>query len=246
MKFNLFIVFLVFVSCKNEKPADQIRQKVHTAQDVGIDSITTIKKEYTTYEDSLLQLGLLDAGKIEGVIVHLQYATSDNFTQQQLYHRINHAFLRPIAYKKLEKAVDYLQQEYPNYGLLIYDALRPNAIQHKMWAIVKGTPQQKYVASPYRGSIHNFGCAVDLTIIDLSNQKVLDMGSPYDYFGAKAEYRYNDQLMRSGEITKEAYQNRILLRRIMKQASFQPINSEWWHFNALNKNATRQKFTMIK
>lgn len=202
------------------------------------------KEEYSSYEKRLIKKGFQDVEQIAGVRIDLTYTTKDNFVGQVLYDSLRHAFLRPFAYEKLAVAQTILQKEHPNYTVIVFDALRPNAVQHKMWEIVGGTPKEKYVASPSRGSIHNFGLAIDCSIYDTETSQLLDMGTAFDHLGIEAEYRHNAALVKQGKITEQAKENRELLRRIMTTAGFQPINSEWWHFNALSKQETRAKFEM--
>lgn len=253
-----FICYLVFVSCfqqsKEVVNADKAQaQKVE--HDIQFSSEKTISehceedaiepKVYSNYETKLINEGYKDIASIsDNIRVELAYTTSDNFVGEVLYDSISHAFLHPIAFEKLQVAHQLLQEQNPNYTFYIFDALRPNHAQHKMWKIVKGTAQQKYVASPYSGSIHNFGCAVDLSIFDLKANALLDMGTEIDYFGRAAEYRYNQQLVNDGSISSKAMENRIMLRKIMKEAGFLPINTEWWHFNALPNAKVKSELQM--
>ncbi len=193
-----------------------------------------------------MEKGMVDVQTVDSaIIIKLAYATENNFTGVKVYDSINHAFLRPKAIAKLKKANEYLQEEKPNHHFVIFDALRPQSVQYKFWDIVKGTDQQKYVASPGAGSVHNFGFAVDLTIAD-SLGNMLDMGTEFDHFGPKAEYRYNWSLLKEGKLTREQVNNRILLRKIMRKAGFISIDSEWWHFNALPKDITRSEYDIVK
>lgn len=115
-----------------------------------------------------------------------------------------------------------------------------------MWERVKGTEQEQYVASPYGGgSVHGYGSAVDVTIVD-GDGKELDMGTPFDFFGDKAQPRYHQRFLDSGELSLEQVTNRERLREVMKQAGFIPIESEWWHFNAFPKELVRKKYKMVE
>lgn len=242
MRFLPFLIFVFLFSCQKESRQDTIPPVIEESPVIEV--VAVQQKEYTPYEQRLLQKGFLDVEEIEGIRIELPYATTDNFVGEILYDSLHTAFLRPLAYKKLTEAQELLQEEHPNYSILIYDALRPNAVQHRMWDIVKGTEKERYVASPWAGSIHNFGLAIDCTIYNLDTNELLEMGTDYDDLSSLAQYRYNDRLVKEGKITEEAIENRIILRKVMKEAGFQPINSEWWHFNALSKTETRKQYEM--
>jgi D-alanyl-D-alanine dipeptidase len=153
--------------------------------------------------------------------------------------------LRPEAAKKLLQAQKLLKKEHPGKSLLIYDAARPMAVQRRMWSLVQGTGKTYYVANPAKGGgLHNYGMAVDITILDEKGQP-LPMGTPFDYFGKEANTDREEELVQAKKITPEEYANRRLLRRIMKQAGFTTVTSEWWHFNACSRSFARQNLPLI-
>lgn len=204
-------------------------------------------EDYTQLEQQLLKQGFLDVQKIDkNLVIDLGYTKADNFTGEILYDSLRHAFLQPLAYQKLEIALSELQKLYPNYTFRIFDALRPRSVQHKMWDVVENTEMELYVANPFSGSIHNYGLAVDLSIYDLENNKELDMGTEIDHLGWKSQYRYNSELVREKLISQKAMDNRVLLRKVMKKAGFHPIESEWWHFNALPGSETKRRFQIVE
>ena len=94
------------------------------------------------------------------VAVDLRYATDNNFMEKNVYGIFNKAFLHEHAALKLQKAIGYLEKIKPGYKLIIFDALRPRSVQYKLWEHVVGTDQQKYVADPAGGSVHNYGFAI--------------------------------------------------------------------------------------
>src|SRR5439155_3639107 len=110
----------------------------------------------------------------EDVAIDLRYATPNNFIGQNLYGAFNRAFLHRIAAEKMVHAVTNLRAINPKYKLVIFDVLRPRSVQHVLWNRVRGTGQERYVADPKVGSIHNFGFAVDLSILD-EYRRELDM-----------------------------------------------------------------------
>ena len=198
--------------------------------------------------DSHLQvMGFVDIRKQDPTIrVYLMYATSYNFMGEVVYTGMTKAWLHPDAATKLLKAQQLLKNEYPDYSLMVYDAARPFEVQQKMWQLVRGTKNVYYVANPAKGGgLHNYGMAVDVTIVD-PNGYPIPMGTVYDFFGEEAHTNNEESLVASGKITQEAFQNRRLLRRVMRQAGFTTITSEWWHFNACSRDTARKKYKLIE
>jgi D-alanyl-D-alanine dipeptidase len=186
----------------------------------------------TALEQQLDSLGLLEIREhIPTIRIDLKYATADNFTGKILYRNLNRAYLHPFALSKLVKAQALLKDQASQYSLLIYDAARPLQIQREMYEHVKNTPYRAYVAPPERNSLHNYGMAVDITVCDAQNMP-LDMGTPFDYFGAKAGINNEQAMLANGSLTLQQVNNRQLLREVMQEAGFIPIRGEWWHFNA--------------
>jgi L,D-peptidoglycan transpeptidase YkuD (ErfK/YbiS/YcfS/YnhG family) len=101
------------------------------------------------------------------------------------------------------------------------------------------------VADPEEGSIHNFGAAVDCSIVD-DRSNLLDMGTPFDYFGELAEPRHEKRLLNEGMLTKKHIENRQLLRDVMKEAGFQGIEDEWWHFNAFSLDEIKHRYKIVE
>jgi zinc D-Ala-D-Ala dipeptidase len=145
------------------------------------------------------------------------YATTNNFVKTQLYP-CPRCFLHPEVAKAVQRVSQQLQQQ--GYGgLRLFDCYRPQPIQQKMWAI---KPDERYVANPTRGSDHNRGIAVDLTILDRSG-KPLDMGTSFDEFSPKSHHTYL-------ELSPQVLKNRSFLKKTMSAAGFHHINTEWWHY----------------
>ncbi|MBN2497659.1 MAG: M15 family metallopeptidase [Deltaproteobacteria bacterium] len=191
--------------------------------------------------------GLVDAAKVvPGLRVELKYSTTDNFLHADVYGSLERCYLQRDAAEMLAAAAAQLAKLRPDLRLLAYDCVRPVSVQRRMWKVVKGTPQQPYVADPNTrtGSIHNYGCAVDLTLADAQG-KPLDMGTPFDYFGQAAQPRHEAGLVQSGKLSTEQLANRLLLRLIMARAGFQPIASEWWHFNCAPNSVARKKYKKV-
>jgi D-alanyl-D-alanine dipeptidase len=191
-------------------------------------------------------LGFIDIQKLEpSILVDLKYATTDNFMGEVLYADLHQAYLHPDAAAKLVKAQQILQEQHPGFCLLVYDAARPLRIQRLLWESVKGTPLSCYVANPEKTGLHNYGMAVDVTIAD-TLQIPLDMGTPFDYFGAKAGINHEDSLLMLGLLTQQQIVNRRILRNAMRQAGFHTIEGEWWHFNACSLSEAKERYLVIE
>lgn len=190
--------------------------------------------------------GMVDISELDSTIrVQLVYASPDNFLGKPVYAGITRAWLHPDAAKKLVAAQQMLKKEYPELTLVVYDAARPMEVQRKMWAMVRGTDKVNYVSNPSNGGgLHNYGMAVDVTILD-KDDRPLPMGTPFDFFGEEAHTNNEDALLAAGKITHEAFENRRLLRRIMRNAGFRVIPYEWWHFNACSRAEARESYPVL-
>jgi D-alanyl-D-alanine dipeptidase len=116
---------------------------------------------------------------LQGIEVDLRYATRDNFVGKSVYGGLDCAFLRREAAAGLLQARDWLQAARPGWCLRVLDALRPQRVQEALYAELAGTPLARYLAAPERGSIHSFGMAVDLTLVDAAGHE-LDMGAAFE------------------------------------------------------------------
>ncbi len=187
----------------------------------------------------------VQATKIPGVQARLKYGETDNFMGENLYGDFKVCFVHRDAAKKLEKAVKILKKAHPDYGFLIYDALRPRSVQRKMWARVKGTPSQKYVADPDKGSMHNYGLALDLTVLNKEGEP-LDMGAGYDDFREISEPRHEAEFLKSGQLTQAQMANRLILRNAMEGAGFIQLKHEWWHFDAMEQKKAQAIYKIVE
>ncbi len=164
-----------------------------------------------------------DVGLIEPTIVmDLKYATEDNFVETKMYDCAR-CFLRPLVAERIIDIHYHLREK--GYGLKMFDCYRPGPIQ---WALWEKVPDPRYVADPRKGSMHNRGGAVDLTLVD-SEGNELDMGTPFDFFGRRAYHEYQDH-------TKEVLSNRKLLKETMEAFGFKAIRTEWWHYSYVAKS----------
>ncbi len=149
-------------------------------------------------------------------VLDLKYATTDNFLHQKVYD-CPECFLRISTTKALVKANQELIKK--GFRIKLYDCYRPLDVQKKMWKILPGT---NYVANPKKGSKHNRGAAVDLTLVDSFGNE-LDMGTKFDFFGREAHHTYLN-------LPKEVLQNRKLLKETLAKYDFKSIYNEWWHY----------------
>ncbi|MDO4783272.1 MAG: M15 family metallopeptidase [Capnocytophaga felis] len=149
-------------------------------------------------------------------ILDIKYATEDNFLNRAVYD-CPECYLRKATAEALVAA----NEEFKSLGfrLKLFDCYRPLSVQKKMWAILPGT---HYVANPAKGSKHNRGAAVDVTLVDVNGNE-LDMGTPFDFFGKEAHHTYTN-------LPEEVLKNRKLLKDILHKHNFKSIYSEWWHY----------------
>ena len=196
-------------------------------------------------ELQLEKMGLVDVNTLDAtIVVEMIYATPDNFTGEVLYDSLRIAYLLPHVAEMLVKAQHALKAKHPDYNLVVYDAARPVSVQRKMWNIVRGTPQNIYVSNPNNPGLHNYGAAVDLSVLD-NDGNALDMGTPFDFFGSEAHIDKEEALIKTGKLTREQVNNRKLLREVMQVAGFKPLRSEWWHFNACTRDYARKTYKVI-
>jgi D-alanyl-D-alanine dipeptidase len=216
MTFNIkpvfFIcTFLCLVSCKSQTATTIVTKSQTIVNDTTFVNLKNYSNDF---------------------VYDMKYATSDNFLKAKVYDCAE-CFLRFKTVKALIEANDSFIKL--GYKIKLFDCYRPLDIQKKMWKIV---PNPSYVADPSKGSIHNRGGAVDITLVDV-NGKELEMGTPFDFFGIEASHNYPN-------LSKEIKDNRELLKKVMMEKGFNIFDSEWWHYNlksALNDKVSNAKWT---
>ena len=109
---------------------------------------------------------------------------------------------------------------------------------------MQGTDLLQYLAPPARGSIHSFGMAVDVTLVDMRGRE-LDMGTPFDDLSERSHPALESALLARGELRVLHVENRQLLRDAMRHGGWIGINSEWWHFDCGDREVIRAKYTRI-
>ncbi len=199
-------------------------------------------------EQRLIDRGLVNLQSLDStIVVDLRYSTTNNFVGVDVYGDFNAAYMQSKPAQMLAQANAYLKEYDPDYTLYIFDATRPRSVQQILWDTLDypEAEKAKYVANPQKGSIHNYGAAVDLTIAR-PDGKPLDMGTDFDYFGVLAYPVHEQKMLAQGKLTKVQADNRQLLREVMMRAGFSPITSEWWHFNAMSQKEADKRYGIVE
>lgn len=181
---------------------------------------------------------------LQGIEVDLRYATRDNFVGKAVYGGLDCAYLRREAAEGLLGARDWLADRCPPWRLRVLDALRPQRVQETLYAELAGTPLARYLAAPERGSIHSFGMAVDLTLVDAAGHE-LDMGAAFDEMAPISHPEYEAELLAQGRLRAEHLVHRGWLRAALREAGFHGIATEWWHFDFGDRDAVRQNLPRV-
>jgi zinc D-Ala-D-Ala dipeptidase len=153
-----------------------------------------------------------------GIVYDLRYATTNNFVQRSLYKQGSKTFLRLPAAAAIANVQEELNGK--GFGLKIFDAYRPYSVTVKFWELVR---DERYVANPAKGSGHNRGIAVDLTVINLKTGEELNMGTGFDNFTDTAHHNFTN-------LPEEVLKNRNLLKSTMGKYGFKSVETEWWHY----------------
>jgi len=205
------LCIVILTSCKREKhQTDKVEKERDNADvtDTVMAKAVEIKKEFPSLENIADSTFIRLADYSDGFSYEMRYATTNNFLKAKVYDCAE-CYTRAKTAKALLLAnADFKKQ---GYKIKFFDCYRPNDVQYKMWAIV---PNPQYVANPVKGSIHNKGGAVDITLVTLSDEAV-DMGTDFDFFGKRA---YHDNLDLESDVLKHKY-------------GFWSIRTEWWHYN---------------
>ena len=181
---------------------------------------------------------------IDGIAIDLRYATPNNFVGRDLYSPFDCAWLHRDAAAALEKVVAWLKQGRPGYTALVLDALRPQRVQQQLWDALAGTGLQMYLANPARGSIHSYGMALDITLLDEQGRE-LDMGTGFDDMTDLSHPALEEGFLAAGKLSEEQVANRRLLRDAMLGAGFFGINTEWWHFDCGDRELVRATYRRV-
>lgn len=222
---SLFVVSMLITSCKtpsnysnwvvNQLVLDSIKSNtthllINPIQKIPADTTFVNLKNFST-----------------DFIYDMKYATGNNFLKVKVYN-CDECYLRYGTVKYLLEANAKFMKK--GFRIKIFDCYRPLTVQKKMWKIL---PNPIYVANPAKGSIHNRGGAVDITLVDEQGNEV-DMGTSFDFFGIESSHFYEN-------LSDEIIKNRKFLKKIMLKSNFKSFDSEWWHYNL--KGASENKIS---
>jgi D-alanyl-D-alanine dipeptidase len=198
----------------------------------------------TLVEDIAANPDFRPLSTLTGVSHDLRYVGRNNFAGKSLYGSLDCAWLRGEAAAGLEDAAAWLAERRPGWRILVLDALRPQRVQEAIWADVAGTPMAHYFADPQRGSIHSFGMAVDVTLLDPLGHES-DMGSGFDEMTLASHPALHPQHLASGVLTPVQVRERQWLHDTMVQGGFRGIATEWWHFDHGDRERVRRELPRI-
>ena len=202
-----------------ERAAEQFAiQKLRMKIDYGLKPVAL--QEYKNSLKANLDYQLVDLEKaVPGIVLDIKYATTDNFTKAKIYNLPKAYARKPVAQALAKAQVEFNKL---GYGVKIFDSYRPYSATVKFYEVMKG--DTVYVASPYKGSKHNRGCALDMTIIDLKTKKELKMPTEYD---AAVKEAWPTSSVADPAIRE----SRETLISIMETNGFKVYEAEWWHFD---------------
>lgn len=206
-------------STSEKEPPAKVIQKdtlVESTPELPIVKDTIPAIDYDTSQWA--EVSRLDAS----IVLDMRYATTNNFVKEQLYD-CGRCFLRPEAAEALTEANQKLKEK--GYRLKMFDCFRPIPVQQKLWDKFQNP---SYVTPPSKGSMHNRGLAVDLTIVNAEGEE-LDMGTEFDFFGKEAHHTYTGH-------SETINQNRTLLKSTLESVGFKGIRTEWWHYSYTKKS----------
>jgi D-alanyl-D-alanine dipeptidase len=216
IQFNIKYFHLIFLIL----PA--LIYKSSAAQELKV--VNTFEEYRMLVQKDSLQKMVELKSQLPLLLYDLRYATKNNFTGKKLYPKGDKTFVRLL----LAKALQEVQKELlaAGYGLKVWDAYRPYAVTKKMWKLIG---DERYVANPAKGSGHNRGLAVDVTLVDLVSKKELNLGTAYDSFTDTAHHSFK-------ALPEDVLSHRELLKKTMEKYGFKALETEWWHYSFQNNN----------
>ncbi len=257
--FGISICFLVFSCIENDKnnlspksTPDSLLQGNFIFDTIKVESLSKVKKviKIDSLEQRIIDSGLVNIQDIDStILVDVKYSSLDNFMKMDLYGSLNRIYLQKEVAERLSVAQQALKEKDSTLSLLVFDGVRPRSVQQRMWDALDTIPfhdRIKFVSNPKNGSLHSYGCAVDLSIYDYKVDTLLDMGAGYDDLRKIAYPKYEKEFLESGELTKEQYENRKLLRSVMRKGGFWVIATEWWHFNAFSREKAKELYEIVE
>ncbi len=217
-KSNLVIHTLLFVITYSQSACSQ---HVNNFAEYNLQIISTVSAFISSIKNDDNKKMVLLKKYVTPLITDYKYATDNNFTHRILYTRPE-AYTRLIVALALEKVQEDLTRK--GLGLKFFDAYRPYSVTKEMWKVV---PDERYAANPAKGSDHNRGIAVDVTLVKIPSGEKLAMPTSFDDFSEKAHHNYM-------KLPENVVQNRALLKSTMEKYGFQALSTEWWHYSLKN------------
>lgn len=209
MNIKVFFISLSFLLVAAKKAVSQQLKIIGSYKDYRV----------LTEADSLQKMREIKS-VVPGVVYDLRYATKSNFTRKKLYKKGAKTFVRLAVANALREVEEELSVR--GYALKIWDAYRPYSVTKEMWELIH---DDRYVADPAKGSGHNRGLALDITL--LKNGKDVDMGTGFDNFTDSAHHDFKN-------LPQNVLQSRALLRSTMEKHGFKALETEWWHYSYPN------------
>ena len=216
----MVLCLALIIACKENQEKPKIEDEGIKAVEIDVKGEKERIEEkvaFKTFENLADSTFVRLADFSDGFAFDMRYATKNNFLKEKVYDCAE-CYTRVKTVKALLAANDDFKKS--GVKIKFFDCYRPNSVQYKMWKIV---PNPQYVANPKKGSIHNKGGAVDITLVTLEG-KELDMGTDFDFFGKRA---YHDNM----DLPEEILKNRKLLKETMEKHGFWSTRTEWWHYN---------------
>jgi D-alanyl-D-alanine dipeptidase len=178
-------------------------------------------KDTTNKNGIIEKKGLVELIKLDdSFVIDIKYATTDNFTKKKIYTMPICLINKNTAQKLINANNEFKTL---GYRIKVFDAYRPFSAQQVLY---DAASDKSFVANPKKGSIHNRGAAVDVTLVDMDGNEI-EMPSGYDEFSERAYLKYTD-------CDQKLIENRELLGKYMVKYGFKRISNEWWHFEDTN------------
>ncbi|MBT8285345.1 MAG: M15 family metallopeptidase [Flavobacteriaceae bacterium] len=216
--FQLLLLLLLLFGCK-EKGQDKSKEIPIEVNEQTVDTVKAaeVKMPLPSLHELADTTFIRLADYSSDFSFDMRYATTNNFLKTKVYD-CPECYTRNKTAQALIAANAELMKK--GFRIRFFDCYRPNSVQYKMWEIY---PNPQYVANPDKGSIHNRGGAVDITLETLDG-KVLDMGTDFDFFGREAHHDYLN-------LPEVVLRNRAFLKEVMEAHGFWAVRTEWWHYN---------------
>jgi zinc D-Ala-D-Ala dipeptidase len=204
----------------------------------------TMHPPHISLEDAQRSTDFVCLRDMPGIAIDLRYASANNFVGRDVYSPMDCAWLHRDAADGLRAAQAHLKTQQPDWRFVVFDALRPHRIQIALWDALAGTGLQMYLAPPERGSIHSYGMALDVGLLNAKGQEV-DMGTGFDALTPLSHPEFEAQHLAAGLLSQQQVANRLLLRDCMLRGNFSGIATEWWHFDCGDKATVRDTHARV-